>query len=154
MPKMEQIRDFLGQRRFAIIGISRQRGDFSRALFREFVSRGYEAVPVNPGTGQIDDRRCFARLEDIEPPIDSVLLMTAPAVTARLVRDCAAVGIKRIWMFRGGGQGAVDAEAVQFCESSGISVIAGECPLMFLPGRGLVHRLHGFVRKIAGTYPR
>lgn len=154
MTSMERIRDFLGQKRFALVGVSRQPKELSRALFREFVARGYDTVPVNPEADQIDGRPCFARLEDIQPHIDSVLLMTTPAVTDRLVRDCAAAGIKRVWMYRGGGTGAVSKEAIQFCESNGISVIPGECPFMFLPGGAWVHRLHGFVRKIAGSYPK
>jgi hypothetical protein len=83
-----------------------------------------------------------------------VLLMTAPAVTDVVVRDCAEAGIKRVWMYRAAGRGAVTAEAVRFCESSGMSVIPGECPFMFLPGGAWIHRVHGLVRKIAGSYPR
>ena len=154
MTSMEQIQDFLGQKRFALVGVSRQPKDFSRALFREFVARGYDTVPVNPEARDVEGRPCFARLEEIQPPIDSVLLMTAPAVTDRLVRDCAAAGIKRVWMFRGGGGGAVSNDAVRFCESNGISVIPGECPFMYLPGGAWFHRFHGFVRKIVGSYPK
>ncbi len=154
MVLMEQIRDFLGQKRFAVVGVSRQPADFSRALFREFVERGYDAVPVNPEAHEIDGRPCFSRLQEIQPPVEGVLLMTAPAVTDSLVRECAAAGIKRVWMFRGGGKGAVSSDAVRFCESSGISVIPGECPFMYLPGSAWFHRLHGFVRKITGSYPR
>jgi hypothetical protein len=36
---MEQIRDFLSQKRLAFVGVSRQKNDYSRALFREFGAR-------------------------------------------------------------------------------------------------------------------
>ena len=45
------IRDFLAQKRFAFIGVSRQPKDFSRALFPRIPSRGYEPVPVHPEVG-------------------------------------------------------------------------------------------------------
>jgi len=48
----------------------------------------------------------------------------------------------------------VSADAVKFCEANGISVIAGECPMMFLPGGSWFHRFHGLLKKIAGSYPR
>jgi predicted CoA-binding protein len=153
MTAIERIHDFLSQNRFAVVGVSRQPKDFSRMLFRELVQRGYDAIPVNPKARDIDGRPCFSRIEEIQPPIEGALLMTAPAITETLVRDCAAARIKRVWMFRGGGTGAVSAEAVRFCESSGISVIPGECPFMYLPRTGWVHRLHGLIRKIARTYP-
>jgi hypothetical protein len=36
MTVMERIQDFLGQKRFAIVGVSRRPKDFSRVLLREF----------------------------------------------------------------------------------------------------------------------
>ena len=154
MTVMERIQDFLGQKRFAIVGVSRQPKDFSRVLLREFRQKGFDPVPVNPEAREMEGVPCFARLQEIEPPVDGALLMTPPARTDRVVRDCAEAGIKRVWMYRATGQGAVSADAVKFCEANGISVIAGECPMMFLPGGAWFHRLHGWVKKIAGSYPR
>lgn len=154
MSIMERIQEFLGQKRFAIVGVSQSPKDFSRALFREFRERGYDPVPVNPAAREIEGQPCFSRLQEIQPPVEGVLLMTSPAVTDAVVHDCAEAGIKRVWMYRAGGHGAVTADAVHFCESSGISVIPGECPLMFLPGGAWFHRFHGLVKKIARTYPR
>ena len=154
MTPMERIQDFLAQKRFAFIGVSRQPKDFSRALFREFRARGYQPVPVHPEAVEIDGLSCFARLQDIQPTVDSVLLMTSPRVTDGLVQECARAGIQRIWLYRGAGQGAVTQSAVQLCEANGITVIPGECPFMFFDGTPWIHRAHGFVRKIAGAYPR
>jgi len=153
MTNMQQIQDFLNVKRFAFVGVSRQPKDFSRTLFREFLARGYQAVPVNPDANEIDGQPCFARLQEIQPPVDEALFMTAPAVTDTLVRDCEGAGIKRVWMFRGGGAGAATGDAIRFCESHGIGVIPGECPFMFLPGGAWFHRFHGLVKKITGSYP-
>jgi uncharacterized protein len=154
MSSMQVIEDFLGQKRLAVVGVSRQPKDFSLALFREFRKRGYDAVPVNPEAEQIDEQPCFARLQSIDPPVDAALLMTSPAATDAVVRDCAEAGIKRVWMYRAGGAGAVSPEAVKFCEEQGIDVIPGECPFMFFPGGSWFHRAHGWVRKITGAYPQ
>src|ERR1035437_9749703 len=104
MTRMENIRDFLAQKRFAFIGVSRQPKDFSRALFREFKTRDYEPVPVHPEAAEIEGARCFAHLRDIQPPVESVLLMTSPTVTNLLVRECLEAGIKRVWFYRGASQ--------------------------------------------------
>jgi len=154
MTSMQQIHDFLDLKRFAFVGVSRQPKDFSRALFREFLARGYQAVPVNPDAAEIDGQPCFARLQEIQPPVEGALFMTAPAVTDTLVRDCAGAGIKSVWMFRGAGAGAATGETIKFCESQGIGVIPGECPFMFLSRGAWYHRFHGLVRKIARSYPR
>jgi uncharacterized protein len=151
---MENIRDFLSQKRFAFVGVSRQSKDFSRALFREFRARGYDAVPVHPAAGPIEGIPCVRHLSEIQPPVDSVLLMTSPGVTEVLVRECVQAGVKRVWLYRAGGRGAGTAEAVRCCEENGIAVVPGECPFMFFADGGWVHRFHGLVRKIAGAYPK
>jgi len=154
MASLDQIRAFLGLKRLAVAGVSRDPKDFSRLLFREFLQRGYDAVPVHPGAGEIEGRTCFARLQDVVPPVESVLLMTSPAATEQVVHDCAEAGVKQVWMYRAAGAGAVSREAVAFCESRGIDVIAGECPMMFFEDAALFHRLHGVIRKITRRYPR
>jgi hypothetical protein len=35
-----------------------------------------------------------------------------------------------------------------------MSVVAGECPFLYLPETPWFHRFHGFCRKIAGAYPK
>jgi predicted CoA-binding protein len=142
MTSQQKIDDFLAQKRFAFVGVSRQPKDFSRVVFREFRAQGYEPVPVHPEAREIEGQPCYASIAEIQPPVESALLMTSPPVTRVLADACAAAGIRRVWMYRS------QPEAVDICASHGISVIAGECPLMFLPGQAWFHRLHGWVRNI------
>lgn len=153
-PSLESIEDFLAQRRIAMIGVSRNPKDFSAVLFDELRKRGYDMVPVNPEAGEVLGLTCFARVQEIQPPVDAALLMTTAEVTDTVVSDCAAAGIRRIWMYRAGGRGAVSAKAVAFCQEHGIQVVPGQCPFMFLPGAGGVHKFHGLIRKITGRYPK
>lgn len=151
---LETINDFLAQKRLAMVGVSRDPASFSSKLFQELCRRGYDVVPVNPSTAEILGRVCFARVQDIHPQVDAALLMTSPNTTESVVVDCAVAGVRRIWMYRAGGQGAVSDKAVQLCHELDIEVIPGQCPLMFLPEAGAFHRLHGLIRKITGRYPQ
>ena len=150
---LELIREFLAQPRLAVVGVSQHPKDFSRTLFRELQGRGYNVIPVHPAAREIEGVACFPRVQEIQPAVENALLMTSPAVTNVVVQDCASAGIKRVWMYRAGGKGAVSAEAVAYCESHGIAVIPGECPFMFLDRGAWYHRFHGWVRKIQGAYP-
>ena len=154
MTTRESIGGFLALKRLAVIGVSHAPKDFTRALFREFAKRAYDVVPVNPGLEEVEGHRCYARVQEITPAVEGALIMTRPAVTEKVVRDCAEAGITRIWMFRGGGQGSVSAEAVEFCREHGIELVPGECPFMFLPPVRHVHRVHRFFSRITGHYPR
>ncbi len=143
------IDDFLGARRLAVVGVSRNPRDFNTALLREFLRRGYDAVPVNPNATQIEGCACFARVQDIQPPVEAALLLIKPEVSQQVLEDCTAAGIRRVWMFR-----SAPAEAAEFCRQHGIGLIAGYCPHMFLPEAAWFHRFHGWVLKLTGAYPR
>lgn len=150
---LEMIQDFLSAKRIAMVGISRNPKDFSDRLFEEFCRQGYDMVPVNPSAQELHARKCFPRLQAIDPPVEAVLLMTPPAVTEAVIGDCIEAHIRRVWMYRAGSQGAVSEAAVQKCLEAGIRVVPGECPFMFLRDVGVFHRFHGFVRKVTGRYP-
>lgn len=151
---MTDVREFLGLRRIALVGASRDPKDFSRYLLRELSEKGYEMVPVNPSTDELDGKQCFARVQDVQPPVEGALLLTAPEKTEQVVRDCAEAGIRHLWMHRSSGPGAVSREAAEFCRKQGIQLVEGHCPFMFLPHTPFFHRIHGFVLKLTGSYPR
>ncbi len=151
---LDTIESFLKQKRIAMVGVSRARREIGILLLEEFRRHGYEVFPVNPNVPEIMGERCFARVQDIQPAPDAALLLTSPAVTDSVVRDCAEAGLKRIWMYRGGGQGAVSADAVEFCRAHGIDLVPGQCPFMFLAPVRSIHRFHRFLVKLTGKYPR
>jgi predicted CoA-binding protein len=153
MTTQADIDDFLAQKRFALAGVSRQPKEFSRVVFREFRAKGYDPVPVHPDASEIEGAHCFARVQDIQPPVDTALLMTTAAVSGAVAEDCIASGVKRVWFYRGAATGTVNQQAIEQCRASDLHVIPGECPLMFLHRTGLIHRIHGWVKKIRGTYP-
>jgi len=148
MTLREEIADFLGRKRIAVVGVSTESNHFSRAMFREFIKRGYDAIPVNPRAESIEGRRCYAALQDIAPRPEAALIMTPATQTDRVVGFCAECGVDSIWMYRApGGPGAVSKTAVEFCHENGIHVIPGECPFMFFPKAGF-HGMHGFFHKL------
>ena len=148
------IHDFLAQKRIAVVGVSKDPADFSRYVFRELERRHYDVVPVNRLGGTLEGRPCYARVQDIWPPVDGALLMTPPLSTDEVVKDCAQAGVSRVWMHRGvGGTGAVSETAAAFCRQQGIDVVAGACPLMFLRRPGFPHNLHGSLLKLCHRHP-
>jgi predicted CoA-binding protein len=147
MSLREEIDGFLHEKRIAMAGVSTDPKHFSRTLFRDLQARGYQMVPVNPKTSEIEGQQCYPSVREIGPAPDAVLVMTPAAQTDVIARDCLAAGVKRMWMYRAVGAGAVSATAVRFCHDNGIHVVAGECPYMFLPDAGFPHNVHGWFRK-------
>ena len=131
------------------MGVSRDPKDFSRAVLKAFLDRGYDAVPVNPAMEEVDGRRCHPSVVAVSPPVEAALLLTPAARSAAAVADCLAADVRRIWLHRGlGSMGAVSPDALELCADNGVDVVAGECPFMYLEGTGLPHRIHGFFHRL------
>lgn len=142
---------FLGCRRIAVVGLSRDPRSISRAAADELRRRGYEVFPVNPQGGEaVDGLRCVPRVQDISPPAEAALLFTPPAVSEQVVRDCAEANVRHVWMHRGMGRGAASAAAVAYCRSHDIDVVTDTCVFMHLPQAGFVHRAHAWGRRVLG----
>ncbi|HEY3296669.1 MAG TPA: CoA-binding protein [bacterium] len=152
MTTEQSIRDFLAQKRIAVVGASRKPGSFSHKLFHDLWKHGYDAVPVNPGTSNYDDLPCAARVQDIVPPVGAALVMTSDRHTGQAVRDCAAAGISRVWIHLGAGKTPLSPEDIEFCRDNGIRVITGYCPYMFLPDSGFPHNFHGWIARLGKDY--
>lgn len=145
---------FLASNRIAFIGISHNAQDFSRQLFRQFIEKGYDVVPVNPRLAEAEGKRCYASVVDITPPVDGAIVMTSAAMSEQIVRECAEAGINRVWLYRAIGQGSVSDAAIQACTELGVEVVAGECPFMYLSESEFPHNVHAWVKKLTFTFPR
>lgn len=150
---IEQIEDFLKQRRIAMVGVSRDPKDFSRMLFADLVARGYDVVPVNPNTDRIGETPCYPRLTSIEDPVEAALVMTPQLQTAQVCDDAIAAGVPKLWMYCAIGHGAVDPLAAERSRQAGIDVIEGHCPYMFLKDSAWFHKAHKAVLVFFGKYP-
>lgn len=144
---LQSARDFLNAGRIAVVGVSRDENDFSRAVFRELVKRGYDVVAVNPALAGAEGRPCFARVQDVSPPAQAALVMTPAARSADAVHDCVEAGIRRVWMHRGAGPGSASAAALALCAANGIVPVRDLCPFMALPDTSVAHRIHHFLRR-------
>jgi len=153
MANLSDIQSFLSKKRIAIVGVSRNPKDFSRSLYREFLRRGYDVVAVNPGAAEIDSKRCVGAIKDILPPPEAVLVMTGAGVTEQIVRDCKAASVRNVWTYGMRGKATLSTGLSDECNASGMKVVEGECPFMYLPNGAGIHRFHGFLRKVFRSYP-
>ena len=152
---LEDITRFLKCHRVAFVGVSRNPQHFSHALLREFLARGYDAVPVNPQATEIEGRTCFARISDIDPIVESALLMTgASDATDQAVRECHQAAIGNIWIYKSVRGSANHEQAISLSRSQGTAIVEGYCPFMFLPQPAFFHRIHRFITKATGCYPQ
>lgn len=147
------VEDFLAQKRIAVAGVSRSKNEAANAVYRKLRGAGYEVFAVNPKAQEVEGDPCFPDLGSVPGGVDGVVIATHPAVSEQVARECAELGIRRVWMHRSFGQGSVSEEAVRVCRDNGISVIPGGCPLMFCAPVDIGHRCMRWVLGVTGRLP-
>ena len=156
---MEHIKDaaaeFLAGRRIAVTGVSRNpSGHGSNVVYRRLRDRGYQVFAVNPNADEVEGDRAYHALADIPGGVDGVVIATRPETAEETVRECAELGIPRVWMHRGPGAGSVSKEAAAWGREHGIAVIDGGCPCMFSPTADPGHRVMRAIFTLTGNVPR
>lgn len=147
--------EFLACRRVAVTGVSRQSGGHGgNTVYKRLRDRGYEVFAVNPNAEVVEGDPCYAHLADIPGGVEAVVIATRPEEAEATVRECASLGIRRVWMHRGAGPGSVCAQAATVGREQGITVIDGGCPLMYPPTADVVHKVMRWFGTRTGSVPR
>ncbi len=144
------IKDFLKLKRIALVGVSRDEKDFSRAIWKEFRDNGYDMVPVNPNAESIDGVRAAPSLAAVKPAPQGVVIMVPPSQSLHVAREAIQYSINALWFTKG----TVSPVAVREAKAAGCRVVAGECPFMFLKPGVFPHSWHRGFNRLFGSLPR
>ena len=154
MPKTfitkNQIDEFFRQKKFAIVGVSRNGRKLSNAAYRELKAKGYQLFIVNDQADYIEEERCYKDLKSLPEQVDGVIIFVKPVQTIKVVRDALEAGIKRVWIQKG----AESETSIQFCNEQGIDVIYGYCILLFAEPISFFHGIHRWFADLFHTLPK
>jgi predicted CoA-binding protein len=147
--------EFLACKRVAVTGVSRTPASHgANVVYQRLRDRGYQVFAVNPNADEVEGDRCYRDLRSIPGGVDWVLIGTRPQTADATMRECADLGIKRVWMHRGPGAGSVSKDAAEYGRQHDITVIAGGCPCMFDPTADPGHKAMRVVLTLTGSVPR
>ncbi len=152
----ELVKDFLAQKKIAVVGVSDKRETGCNMSYKKFKQAGYLVYGVNPRITTFEGDSCYPDLKSLPEKPDAVFILTSPVVTEQIVQQCVDLGIKHVWMHcmmgtkpgLAAGMTSVSPEAVRLCRENGIGVIPGSCPSQFLQPDGF----HGFMRGMWGLF--
>ena len=150
MATKHDIDDFLAQKSLALVGVSRGGKKFGNAILKDLTLHGYRVFPIHPDARELDGVPAYPSFEALPEPVGGVIVVVPPARAEGVVRDAAAHGIKRVWF----QQGASSANAIKYCQDRGMSVVHGQCVLMFpKPATSWIHSAHRWVWELIGRAP-
>lgn len=125
----ERIAAFLSGAPFAVVGASTDPRKYGHKVLRCYIQNGLEVFPVHPSAQEIAGRRAYPRLADLPERPHGVSIVTPPGVTAAVVEQGLALGIRNYWM----QPGAEHDGAIERASAAGANVIArGPCILVVL----------------------
>ena len=150
------VQDFLAQKRIAVVGVSEKRDSGCNLAYTKFKDAGYQVYAVNPHISSYKGDACYPDLKSIPEKPQAVFILSSPAVTEQIVKQCVEVGVTHVWMHcmlgtkpgLAAGMTSVSAEAVKMCRANGIKVIPGACPNQFLKP----DPFHGLMRNVSGLF--
>jgi predicted CoA-binding protein len=139
------IDQFIAQPALALVGLSRSGKKFGNLAYRELTAKGYHVYPIHPSAEIIAGVRCYARLADLPERVDAVLVVVPPAEAVAVVREAATLGIHHVWL----QQGVESVDVLRTCHDVGLSVVWGECILMYAHPTSY-HRVHRWLWRMLG----
>ena len=123
------IEKFLSAPAFAVVGASNDQNKFGYKCFDCYLKNGLKAYAVNPRGETVLGQPAYKRLSDLPEKVQSVSIITPPAVTEAVVDEAIRLGVKSLWM----QPGAESQAAVEKAEAAGLNVIyGGPCLLVAL----------------------
>lgn len=145
--------DFLAQKRIAVAGVSRGGGSAANFVFRKLRAAGHDVFPVNPAAQEVERTTCYPDLASIPGGVTAVVVMTPPRAAEGIVRECARLGISRVWLHRSIGAGSASESAVRAAREAKITLIPAGCPAMFCAPVDLAHQCFRWCLRLTGRLP-
>lgn len=150
MTPKESIDNFLSDKNFAVVGVSRKSSKFGNTIYKELKKKGINVFGVNPNMDTIEGDKCYHSLKELKGKIDGVVNVVSPDQTNEIVKEVNEIGVKNIWM----QQGSESEKAIAYCNEHGITVIQKECILMFVDPVNSIHGFHKWLWKVLGKLPK
>jgi predicted CoA-binding protein len=107
----------------AVIGLSPNPARPSYAIAAALQNAGYRIIPVRPAVKEVLGEKAYARLSEVDGPIDLVDVFRAAEFIDGIVDECIALKLPAIWI----QEGIVNEPAAQRARAAGMTVIMDRC---------------------------
>lgn len=141
----QAITGFLGCRRIAVVGFSRNERKFGNAAYAALQEHGYDVFAVNRSGGEIRGVTCHPALTPLRGRIDGVFVSIPASGATTVLDEAAAIGVSHVWL----QQGASSPGLVRKAKELGLAMVSGKCLLMYLEPVRSIHRIH---RAVVGLF--
>lgn len=115
--------EFPKYRKWAVVGVSEDRDKYGNKIYRDLRNAGYQVFAINPKLETVEGDPCYPSVSALPETPDVVDLVVPPQASLKVVEDCLAAGVKRVWF----QPGSESSEAVQKANDGGMEVVYDAC---------------------------
>lgn len=130
---MDAMTRFLAMRTWAVVGATNNTEKFGYKIFKVMKDAGYTVYPINPGIKEILGVTCYPDIASLPEKPEAVDVVVPPKVGEQVMKDCAAAGVKNIWL----QPGANAENVVKAGRELGLEVIDTGCVMAEIRLRGI-----------------
>ncbi len=107
----------------AVVGLSPNASRPSYEIASALQKVGYTIVPVRPAVQEVLGAKAYARLSEVDVPVDLVNVFRAAEFIDGIVDECIALDVKALWI----QEGIVNEPAAKRARAAGITVVMDRC---------------------------
>jgi predicted CoA-binding protein len=121
----DRLRILTTYRNIAMVGLSSNPYQPSSFAGIYLAANGYHIIPVNPSQAgkTILDQRVYARVDEIDEPVDIVDVFRPASELPEIARQAAKIGAKVLWM----QLGVISEEGATIARDAGLEVVMDRC---------------------------
>ncbi len=112
-------------RTIAVVGLSSNPARPSFGVASYLQQQGYRILPVNPTEQEVLGERAYARLDDIQEPVDIVDVFRRSEFVPEIAEAAIRIKAPVLWL----QEGVVHPEAEQQAREAGMLVVSDRCLL-------------------------
>ena len=119
---------FESYKNIAVYGMSKNPGKAAYSVPKFFINEGFNVIPINPSTDEIEGKKSYSNINDIPDEIDILNVFRPSEQALEVVKEAierkkSKGDIKLIWL----QEGIYSVEAKVLAESNGIQFIQDKC---------------------------
>ncbi|NLL71418.1 MAG: CoA-binding protein [Epulopiscium sp.] len=122
-----QIEQLLEKKVWAVVGATTDTEKYGYRIYKELKDAGYTVYPVSPKYTEIDGDLVYPTLSDLPQKPEVVDFVVNPKIGMNVVKECAELGIKNIWL----QPGTVSDEILEYAKNNDIHAVQA-CVLVAL----------------------